>query len=204
MRRTIGLVLGLMLVTGFSAAFFHSGSNVMTSDHPLYAAKIAGEEGVENLAPDDRTAVEAKLDHADKRAAEADQLADENKSEEAEETANTYTAKMRDVNDLGNRISDLAQKQEVDQLVAEATQHHAEVLSSVYEKVPEQAQTGIQNALDQAVQGYENAVNAMEQRGEDTSGLGDISDSIPSSVQDATGMDLSDVGPGSAATGGAP
>lgn len=203
MQRTLTLLAGLLLITGLSAATMHNSGDLMTSDHPLYEAKMAGEAGVEELAANDRDEIEAKVNHADKRAKEADKLAEEGKTAEAEETANAYAQEMQEVNDLGSHVSDLAQKQEIDQLIAEATQHHADVLSRVHEKLPEQARQNVEGALNESIRGYENAVNAMEQRGQDTSGIGNMSDKIPKDVASQAGIDLSSIGPESTGPNGA-
>lgn len=196
MKRTLTLITGLLLLTGFVAADSHG--DIITADHPLYAVKMAGEDAVEGMAPNETAEAKAKLKHAEKRANETDKLAEEGKDGLANETANAYAEEMQEVNDLGNRVSNLAQQQKIDELVATATQHHAEILSTVHEKVPEQAKAGIEKALDQSVKGYENAVNAMEERGQPTGGIGDISDNIPEDVQDRIGVDLSNIGPGDA------
>lgn len=200
MNRTLALVTGLLLLTGFVAADSHG--DVITADHPLYDVKMAGEDAVEELAPNETEEVKAKLAHAEKRANETDKLADEGKDDLANETADAYAEEMQEVNDLGDRVSDLAQQQKIDELVATATQHHADILSTVHEKVPEQAKNGIEKALNQSVAGYEKAVNAMEDRGQPTDGIGSISDRIPEDVSEQAGVDLGDIGPEGGAGGG--
>lgn len=203
MKQALTLVTGLLLVAGLAAAGSHG--SLMTADHPLYSAKMAGEAGVEELAPNETEQVKAKLHHAEKRANESQELADENKTDLANQTANAYAAEMQEVNDLGSTISDLAQQQKIDELVAAATQHHAAVLSAVYERVPDQAKAGIQKALNTSVNGHKRAVQSMENRGQPTDNL-NMTAHIPANVQDKTGIDISNPlgGGGNGSTAGSP
>lgn len=186
MKRAI-VLMGLLVVFGAAAAANQHGSLAVTPDHPLYDTKLAAESGVENMAPNETERVKEKLDQADKRANESREMAEENETEHANETANAYAEEMREVNDLGKNISDLAQQQKIDELVARATQHHAEVLSQVYERVPGQAKSAIGRALNASAGAHNRAVQAMERRGQDTSGM-NITDRIPSDVRDRTGI----------------
>lgn len=195
MKRTLLLIASTALLFTMAGASSHGG--LLTPDHPLYSTKMAGEAGVEGLAPNASAEAEAKVKHAGKRANETRQLAEEGKHDLANDTANAYSEEMQEVNDLGSQISDLAQQQKIDELVAKATQHHAEVLSTVYDRVPEQARQGIERALNHSVKGYERATAAMEQRGQPTDGIGDISSRISSGVAEQAGIDLGSIGPGS-------
>lgn len=193
MRRLLVTLVGLMAVTGLAVAGTH-GDGLMTPDHPLYDAKTAGESGVENLAADEAAEAQAKVDHAEKRAEEANQLAQDGNDDLAADTADDYGEKMQDVNDLGDRVSDLAQQQEIDELVAEATEHHADVLSEVHENVPEEAQDAIADAMDRSIDGHEQATQRMADRGEPVDDF-DIGAHIPDDVADQVGIDLDDIGP---------
>lgn len=178
---------GLMaLLLGMSTAVALPDIAV-TPDHPLYDTKTAVEGEVEELAPNETEAVEAKLEHAGKRANESNLMAEENETELANQTANEYAEKMQEVNDLGKQVSDLAQQRKIDELVATATLHHAEVLSAVYERVPEQAKAGIERALNSSVKGHNSAVKAMQERGQSTAGM-NISSRIPADVRQKTGI----------------
>lgn len=193
--------LAVLMVLGLPAAA--QTMSLMTADHPLYDAKVAGEAGVENMAPNASVEAEAKLDHATKRAEEANQLAAENKTEHVNATADAYNEKMQEVNDLGDRVSDLAQQQKIDELVATATAHHADVLSQVYERVPAEAKEGIERALNNSVDAHQKAMDAMEARGQSTAGVPNISANIPASVRDATGVEAGpSAAPGDGADGG--
>jgi hypothetical protein len=84
------------------------------------------------------------------------------------------------MNEFGEEISRIAQEvgkdiDEVEQLVAEATSIHLEVLAEVWEGAPEQAREGIEEALARAQIRHEKRVQAMERRGIEVSPLPDIS-----------------------------
>jgi len=70
----------------------------------------------------------------------------------------------------------------VEQLVAKATSIHLEVLSEVYEKVPEQAKLAIERAMSISVRGHERAVEALKKKG----ALGEIPEeaALPEVVPD--------------------
>lgn len=60
---------------------------------------------------------------------------------------------------LGNNTTN------IEQLVAEATSTHLEILSEVHEKVPEQAKQAIEKAMDVSSKGREKAVEALKEKG---------------------------------------
>lgn len=191
MKRLLAVLVGVMLIGGLGLASSHEiPDQVMTMDHPLYDVKKAAEQDVEELAPNETEQAKTKLEQASKRAAEMRELAERNETELANKTAGNYSEEMQELSDFGAQIRDLAQKQEIDRLVANATMAHAEVLSTVYERVPEQAKAGISRALNQSVKGHQEAVAAMQARGEDVQGM-NITDRIPSDVREQAGIDVS-------------
>lgn len=185
--RYLALAAVMTVLVGVGASHADHSHLQITPDHPLYDEKTAVEQQVEGLAPNTTEKIKTKLEHAGKRANESRIMADENKTDLVNQTVQAYSDKLQDVNDLGKEVSDLAQQQEIDEVIATATMHHAEVLSAVYEKVPEQAKKGISNALNRSVQGHERAVEAMKARGQSTQGL-NISGRIPSDVMEKTGI----------------
>ncbi|MDY6766167.1 MAG: DUF5667 domain-containing protein [Candidatus Nanohaloarchaea archaeon] len=188
MKRLLFLagITALLLAVGTAHAG-HAHGLAVTPDHVLYDTKTAVEMEVEELAPNATATVQAKLEHAGKRVNETDVMADRNHTDLANQTANAYADKMQEVNDLGQEVSDLAQQQKIDELIATATMHHADVLSTVYEKVPEEAKKGISTALNRSMTGHQRAVAAMERRGQPTDGM-NISAQIPADVRQKTGI----------------
>jgi len=67
---------------------------------------------------------------------------------------------------LGEEISQIAgglgKNTTVDQLIGEATAYHLAVLSEVYERVPEQAQQAIEDAMQVCVENHERVVTALK------------------------------------------
>lgn len=181
------IAFGLVAVLiGLGTAASHANLAV-TPDHALYDTKISVEDQIEDLSANETEEVEAKLEHAEKRANETDLMVQENKTELANETANAYAEEMQEVNDLGEQVSDLAQQMKIDELVALATMHHAKVLGQVYERVPEEAKTAIGRAINASVKGHNKAVDAMERRGQPTDEIGNITAQIPKDVRQDVG-----------------
>ncbi|MFB6295087.1 MAG: DUF5667 domain-containing protein [Candidatus Nanohaloarchaea archaeon] len=188
MKRALVLAGIVTLLIGAGTAAAHGGLAV-TPDHALYDTKTAIEQQVEDLAPNQSEKIKAKLEHAGKRANESSIMADENKTELANQTANAYAEEMQEVNDLGQEISDLAQQRKINELVAEATQHHTKVLSNVYEKVPGPAKSGIRKALNNSAVGHKRAVNALQDSGGIPAGVNsNTSSMIPADVRKQTGI----------------
>jgi len=74
------------------------------------------------------------------------------------------------MSEFGEEISQIAQETglnvtEVEELVAEATSKHLEVLAEVYDKVPEQAQPAIERAMANLMIRHQRRVQALEQGG---------------------------------------
>lgn len=160
---------------------------VVTPDHPLYDVKTSVESQVEELAPNETAKAQTKIEQADKRLSEMEKMADENKTEYVNSTGENYSEEMSELQELSENISDENQSREVNEIVANATMKHAEVLSRVYEKVPEQAKKGVGKALNQSVKGHRAAMNNLEQLGGKPD-LGNITDRIPSDVRSQAGI----------------
>ncbi len=111
-------------------------------------------------------AAEVAMGVAESRANKAKQASDAGDEEEATEAAEEYEKYAR----FGEEISAIAQQvgkdpSKVNELVAKATSLHITVLEDVLEKVPEQAKSSIQRAIEQSQMGRDSAVNALEERG---------------------------------------
>ncbi|MFH1977866.1 MAG: DUF5667 domain-containing protein [Candidatus Aenigmatarchaeota archaeon] len=101
---------------------------------------------------------------------------------DVDDDLNEYTNRLTET----NRISEIAKTigkdtTTVDQLVAQATTRHAEVLSMVYgyENIPEQAKNAIQNALQISTQERERVIETLKQ----ADNLGNIPENIPDDVK---------------------
>lgn len=89
-------------------------------------------------------AAKVRANHAEERLAEAQQLADQNRTEDIERLMNDYNRNMNAVRNASVQLNDT----EFTERVQNMTQKHVAVLERVQQKVPEQAQKGIQNALE--------------------------------------------------------
>jgi hypothetical protein len=115
------------------------------------------------------TAVEARLNRA-KGTASA------NNTEEAEEALNEAGKLF----EFGVEISEIAQglgkdETNVEELIAKVTSVHLEVLAEVHEKVPEQAEAAIQDAIANMMVNREELLQRLEEKG----ASGNISQEVP-------------------------
>jgi hypothetical protein len=77
---------------------------------------------------------------------------------------------FEELSDFGEEISQIAQglgldTTTIEQLVAEATSIQLEILAIVYDTVPEAAQEAVESAMENSVIGYQEAVEALENKG---------------------------------------
>lgn len=91
--------------------------------------------------------------------------------------------------DFGEEISQIAQElglntSKVEELVAEATSIHLEVLADVYDKVPAQAQPAIEKMMASMQIRQERRVQALEQRGVEPPASPDIPEHVQQRIQD--------------------
>ncbi len=138
-------------------------SSGITPDSPFYFLDKWG-EGLSRFFAFGKEAKAAKqTEQAEERLAEAKQMADEGKDEEAREAADAYGAL---ISEAASNLAAAAQAGEdtsvaLTDLVTKATSIHQTVLADVYEKVPEQAKPAIERAMTRSVQGQEAALNAL-------------------------------------------
>jgi len=111
-------------------------------------------------------ATEINLKAAESRLNRAKTKAEEGKIEETEEAIEEFENQYK----FGEEISEIAKglgkdTTTVEQLVGKATSIHLEILADVYEKVPEQAKSAIEKAMEVSVKGHEKAVEALKDKG---------------------------------------
>ena len=116
------------------------------------------EEDPEKATEINLKAVEARLNRA-RIKVEGDKI------EEVEEAVNEFKNQHK----FGEEISQIAQglgkdTTTVEQLVGKATSIHLEILGEVYEKVPEQAKTAIEEAMEVSVKSYEKTVEVLKEK----------------------------------------
>lgn len=113
---------------------------------------------------------------AEKILVKAQEKADNGEVEDVEDLINEYEGRIN----KSLKITEIAKglgknTTNVEQLVAEATSTHLEILSEVHENVPEQAKQAIEKAMDVSSNGREKAVEALKEKG----ALGEIPEEPP-------------------------
>jgi hypothetical protein len=113
-------------------------------------------------------------------------------SGEAQDSAGLEAAlqEYENMQQFGQDIAEIAQGlgqdvTSIGQLVAAATTKHLEILAAVYEKVPEQARSAIENAMSNAAAAHGKAAKFLEDNGggEDTTRMPALPPSVPENVR---------------------
>ena len=139
----IAAVLALAATTG-AAAYAANASN---PGDVLHGLDLAMENVQLNLTPDVSSKVQLRLEFASERLAEAQAAFSENDASDGLEAVNEYGAQISAVAQLIGS-SDGADQEALASLLETARGVHKDVLTSLLDKVPEQAQESIQEALD--------------------------------------------------------
>ncbi len=103
------------------------------------------------------------IQYSEERLAETAKLIEENKTEFIDDLIEDYDKKIEEV----NKISELAREQRkntsnIDEVVAEATSMHVDILKEILKKIPEQAKPAIQKAINFSNKGNKKALNSLE------------------------------------------
>jgi len=133
------------------------------------ALRALARERLERAAEINLAAIEGRLNRARVQT-------EEGNTEEIEEALDDADKMFR----FGEEISEIAQglgkdTTTVEQLVAQATSAHLEVLAEIHEKVPEQARVSIENAIANLLVNRERVVEALKNKGS----LGEIPEGTP-------------------------
>ena len=102
------------------------------------------------------------LELSERRLAEANALIEKGEQQVAERTLEKY----EDYIDRAMQRAERVRGEDTDDVltrVSEATLRHQEILSGVYERVPEEAKHAIEKAMERGARGHEEAVNALSQ-----------------------------------------
>ncbi len=132
----------------------------------ITSSKIGNEEALnvlEKARPEKAAEIHFRI--AEKSLAKAQENAEEGTIENIGDLVEEYEDRINKSNriaeiakGLGNNITN------VEQLVAEATYAHLEILSEVREKAPEQAKTAIERAIDASSRAGERATEALKEK----------------------------------------
>ncbi len=177
---TVFSILAMILIAG---SFAVAEQTPMSPEHPLYQLRRAAEIGSENLAPNETVRSELMVRNAGRRAAEAREISEVNERR-AMELSEEYSEKIDEAKRIGERISESARKQDFEALIANATQHHAEVLSQVRERVSENARESIDMALDSSMTGHKRALERLEEHTGEIPEHINIEERVPEHVRD--------------------
>ncbi|MFH1714089.1 MAG: DUF5667 domain-containing protein [Candidatus Nealsonbacteria bacterium] len=161
--------IGLSLLISFNfvqAQEVELPSPGLTPDSPFYFLETIAEGIGTFFTFGDLKKAERYAALATERLAEAKAVAEKGKSELAEKTLERY--KMQLNNSIARAEKVIAKGKSTEKAievltrVSQATSKHLEVLAEVYEKVPEQAKSAIENAMKVSVKGREKAVEALK------------------------------------------
>ncbi len=164
--RKIASLITLVILFSFAITVLAQTSDLpspgLTPDSPFYFLDTLGEKigmfftfGTEKKA-------EKALKYADEKIAEVKVMAEKNKAKALEKANQKYQEFLN----LANKKAQEAKEKGEDierrvTLISEKTLKHQEVLREVFEKVPEEAKKGIENAIKMSIKGFETAVRAV-------------------------------------------
>ncbi|MBW3591241.1 MAG: hypothetical protein KY393_05265 [Actinobacteria bacterium] len=100
------------------------------------------------------------LSLAEERLAEALELVQQDEIDDAEEALDRYRLQLEEAMDLAEGLES-QEAEEISTQIAEATLKHLAVLAGVYEQVPEEAQAGIQRAMQASSAGHDRVLEAL-------------------------------------------
>ena len=154
------------LGTGVLAQETELPSPGLTPDSPFYFLEMIAEEIGTFFTFGDLKKAERHTILAAERLAEARAVVEKGKPELAEKTLERYRIQLQNsvarAEKAQTKGENTEKVMEVMTRVGQATTKHLEVLAEVYEKVPEQAKTAIENAMKTSVKGHEKAVEALK------------------------------------------
>jgi len=134
----------------------------LTPDSPFYFLDEWGEKISLFFTFSPEKKVEKALSYAEEKLAEAQVMAEKNKTRAIERLTERYREYLSEAENRINKIEEKNQKREkVAQRVAEATGKHLEVLERVIEKAPEKAREGLLKAKDASLNGQQVALRVL-------------------------------------------
>ena len=164
----IALVFVFSLGTGASAQETEFSDPGLTPDSPFYFLEIITEGIGTFFTFGDLKKAERYAALATERLAEIQAVVEKGKSEFAEKTLQRYEKQLNNSMDRAQKAQakgqDTEKVMEVLARAGRATSRHLEVLTEVYEKVPERARSAIENAMKASMKGHERVVEALRER----------------------------------------
>ncbi|MBI2621184.1 MAG: hypothetical protein HYW63_00870 [Candidatus Levybacteria bacterium] len=164
LKKLILLVLALFLFAGVAQAQTEELPDPgITPDSPLYFFDTLGENIGLFFAFGDEAKTRKAVEIANEKVAEAQAMAEKGNEDAAEIAAERYG---KVISTAAESLAASARSGEgfdeaLAQLIAQATSIHLSVLADVYDRVPDQAKSSIERAMQESVRGGEEALNAV-------------------------------------------
>jgi len=170
----------------------------------INSSKRGNEEALnalEKIKPEKAAEIHFKI--AERKLNRAREKAEEGKMEEVGELIEEYQERINKSAQITKIAKGLGKNTTaVEQIIAEATSRHLEILSEVHDKVPKQAKPAIEKAIDASANGREKAVKALKEKDslDDIPEQASVSEKVRekiSSIQRSSGGGQGDSGFGS-------
>ena len=186
--KTISLLITFLFIFSFGIGVSAQETKLpdpgLTPDSPFYFLETIAEGIGTFFTFGDVKKAERYTNLAAERLAEAQVLAEKGESELVEKTLARYEKQL---NNSMARVEKAQAKDKNAEKVVEAmvkvgqtTHVHLDILAEVYEKVPEQAKSAVENAMEASLKGHEKAVEVL--KGKDALGKVPEKVSVPAEV----------------------
>ena len=180
----ITLLILISFTMGVSAQEAELPEPGLTPDSPFYFLETITETIGTFFTFGDLKKAERHAVLSAERLSEAKAMVEKGKPELVEKTLARYENQLNKsvarAEKAMAKSKDAEKATEVVANVGKATSKHLEILAKVYEKVPEEAKPGIENAMKASLKGHEKAIEALKSK----NALGDVPEvvSLPSKV----------------------
>jgi hypothetical protein len=165
------LLVVIILSLFFAADVFAQAQNQpnpgMTPDSPLYFLDSFGESISMFFAFGAEKKAQRAMQIAEEKLAEAKVMAEKQKEKALEKANRKYEQFLDIAAQKAQQVSEET-KEKVLNMITEKISNHQIILTNLLDKVPEEAQSGIQNAIESSIRGLEEALRAVsgEKQGE--------------------------------------
>lgn len=189
--KTISLIITLLFLFSFGMGVLAQATELpspgLTPDSKFYFLERMAESVRTFFTFGDLKKAERYAGLAEERLAEAKAVVEKGKPDLAEKTLKRYQEQLEKsiarAKKAESKGKDTEKVTAVVVRVGQATSKHLEVLAEVYEKVPEQAKPGVENAMKASVKGHQRAVEVLKSK----NALGNVPEkvSLPEKVPQA-------------------
>jgi hypothetical protein len=156
----LAAVLGLIVaLAAGTTGVAHAADGAVPGD-TLYSIDRGMEHLELSLTKDSNKALRRQISFTDERLDEVEELAERGNIGHLEEAIDNYDQSVLDITQLAGTVSEQSDDT-LSQLVDQTFSKHQSRLGTLLGKVPEQAQKGIQRALEASSKGHESALKAL-------------------------------------------